>query len=277
MIHRAWKPLLQGWALFMALMPVAASALDCVYPDRAASGSYVAHRACGEPDANGELKLTLAHRRKLVFDRYGLACVMAEGGPFMFRRDGRSRRMFAYDNGCDDFADGLARAYLGERPVYVDTALNVALQPDFAWLGRFESGFAVVCAEPITIDARDAEHPLLHSDHCGMIDRNGRLAMAAHFPLADTAVFRRFANSNNHCPVPPIASEAAAVCHARRHLAAESHPPVPAGMPQQVRREGEYWRVRFAGCDRFACNPEVLLDAGSADFIRIEPGKPRRR
>ena len=259
--------------VLLAVTACPALAADCLYPDRRDSGSLTRHADCGEPAADGQFLLSRKHLKRLDFDRDGLVCVYAGSNTYYFRRDGHSRRILSYDNGCDYFVDGLARAYAENEMVYVDKALNVALRPSFEWLGIFEYGHAVVCNGPFETERRDDEHPISRGGQCGLIDRRGRLVMPAEHPIENWRIFRNYVNSHNECPPPPIKTEAAAICHARRHLPAEIYPPQAAKKVLRVSQEQARWRVTFAWCGRQNCNPEVELDTETADFRSIVPGK----
>lgn len=246
---------------------------ECVYPDRR-EGGLAGHTDCGELTADGRFLLSRKHIRHVDFDSDGLACLHADAKTYYVRRDGRSRHALNYDNGCDYFVAGLARAYDKNEMVYVDKALNVVLRPGFELLGIFEHGHAAVCNGPFTKE-QVGEHSILHGGQCGIIDRQGRLVMPAEHPIDDRQTFRNYVNSHNECPPPPIETEAAAICHARRHLLAEIYPRQAAKKVLRAVREQARWRVSFAWCDQHNCNPEVELDTETADFHSIVPGKKR--
>ena len=263
------------WLCLTVLFAVTACpvlAADCLYPDRREGGSLALHTDCGEPAADGRYILPRKHFKRLAFDSDGLACVQANSNSYYFRRDGRSRRIQSYDSGCDYFVAGLARAYDENEMVYVDKALNVVLRPGFEHLGIFEFGHAVVCNGPFKTERLDDEHTISHGGQCGLIDRQGRLVMPAEHPIDNWQIFRNYVNSHNECPPPPIETEAAAICHARRHLLAEIYPRQAAKKILKVTREQARWRVTFAWCSQQKCNPEVELDTETADFHSIMPG-----
>jgi hypothetical protein len=271
-LKRYLKPCL---AIFLALLTGPVLAADCVYPDRREGGGLAMHTNCGEPAAQDRFQLSRKHFKQLDFDKDGLVCVYAGLNTYYVRRDGRSRRALQFDNGCDYFAAGLARAYDKSEMVYVDKALNVVLRPGFEWLSIFEFGHAVVCNGPFKTERLDTEHPVTHGGHCGLIDRQGRLVMPAEHAIDDQKVFRNYVNSHNECPPPPIETEAAAICHARHHLLADIYPRQAAKKVLQVLREHARWRVSFAWCNHQHCNPEVELDSETADFYSIVPGVKR--
>lgn len=246
---------------------------ECVYPDRR-EGGLTAHTDCGELAADGEFQLFRKHLRHVDFDSRGLACIYADAKTYYVRRDGRSRRAVNYDNGCDYFVAGLARAYDKNGMVYVDKALDVVLRPNFELLGVFEHGHAMVCNGPFTRE-QVGEHSIFHGGQCGVIDRQGRQVMPAELAIDDRQKFRNYVNSHNECPPPPIETKASAICHARRHLLAEIYPRQAAKKVLRAVQEPGRWRVSFAWCDRHHCYPEVELDSETAEFHSIVPGKRR--
>lgn len=263
-----------GVLSLLAALSCSALGVDCAYLSRRENGSLAIYADCGKSTAPDEFQLHRKHFKRLVFDKDGLACVLTGSNAYYFHRNGRSRRVVDYDNGCDGFVAGLARAYAEGQMVYVDKALNVVLRPGFEWLGIFNFGHAVVCNGPFETE-QQGEHSISHGGHCGLIDRQGQLVIPAEHSIDDRQVFRNYVNSHNECPAPPINTETAAICHARRHLLAEIYPRQAAKKVLRVTREPARWRVSFAWCSRHYCNPEVELDTETADFHSIVPGKTR--
>jgi hypothetical protein len=147
-----------------------------------------------------------------------------------------------WDNGCANFHQGLAVAQLEDRQAYVDTSLEVVLDPGFEFLGAFEEGYATVCNGPFEYE-RSGEHTRATGGACGMIDASGQQVMDPVHPREDVA-FRDFRNANNHCPPPPIEDESASLCHARRHAMGQywtSH---------SVERVDDAWEVLYSFLSR---------------------------
>ena len=105
-----------------------------------------------------------------------MAEVFVEGVGWAYvRRDGRNLEVPAFDNGPDDFSEGLVRIRRRGKTGYADASFATVIPPrfDFAW--PFEKGRALVClsCRPAP-DARLGEHAPVAGGTWGYIDRTGR-------------------------------------------------------------------------------------------------------
>jgi hypothetical protein len=232
--------------LLVALSFTGANAQEisgCGYRDKSLEGTYMRSDQCG---LIGEAMTYLAPELldKIYFDADGLSCVwFGQEHRFWIRRDAKSMRVPNWGGDCANFQQGLAVAQLAGRQAYIDTSLQVVLDPGFEFLGAFEEGYARACNGPFTHE-RNGENTRTTGGSCGMIDRSGKLVMDLVHPAEDFVPFRDFRNANNHCPAPPIEDESAALCHARRHAMGQywtSH---------SVERVGDAWEVLYSFLSR---------------------------
>lgn len=200
------------------LMVVTAHAENaCVYPDKREEGSLAAHDDCGRV-VGDNIQLGKIHQDNVVFDEKGLACIIfSMRDAFYLDKKGASHRVLFFDNGCDYFDDGLARGIVDKQVVLIDTTLKGVLKTGFEWVEPFDYGHAVVCNGPF-VEKKVGEHTLMTGGRCGLMNKAGALVVEAKYAVGDTDAFDLYLNSHNHCPPPPVQHEAAALCHAKRHV-----------------------------------------------------------
>lgn len=143
------------FAFAVAIVAAAVSAgnaplADCYYmakrTSRVPEPAFTSHGSCGTYDAK-HLPLfnntTLAGVRR---DRRGLASVLVPGdGWYYIASNGVTAKVLTWDNGPDDFADGLTRFERNGKIGFLNQSLQVRIEPlyDFAW--PFDGGKALVC------------------------------------------------------------------------------------------------------------------------------------
>lgn len=236
---------------------------SCVYPDKREEGSLAAHDDCGRITGD-KIQMGKIHQDNVVFDEKGLACIIFSArDAFYLNKKGASHRVLYFDNGCDYFEEGLARAVIDKRVMLMDTALNVVLDTGFEWVDRFGYGHVVVCNGPF-VEKKVGEHTLLTEGRCGLMNKSGQLVVAAKYAVGDTDAFDLYLNSHNHCPPPPIQNEQAALCHAKRHVAnMEFHS--DDWVEHSLQFNDGYWKITFK--ERGADDAFVLsLKAESAQW-----------
>jgi hypothetical protein len=149
------KTLLLAFAV--AIVPAAAvsagnaTLIDCYYmakrTSRVPAPAFTSHGSCGTYDAKHLPlfdKTTLAGVRR---DRRGLASVLVSGdGWYYIAANGVTAKVLTWDNGPDDFAEGLTRFERNGKIGFLNPSLQVRIKPlyDFAW--PFDGGKALVCS-----------------------------------------------------------------------------------------------------------------------------------
>jgi hypothetical protein len=147
--------------------------LACTYAST--SGELDVEEACaslaGETPVLAPLILA-----KLSYEK-GLAYFTVQGMAYHRRHDGTTRRMYIFDNGADHFVEGLARAIVGGKIVYVDRRLRIRIATSYDWGDRFDQGRADVCIGCRSVPVGDGEHSVMEGGRWGMIDKSGREVM----------------------------------------------------------------------------------------------------
>ncbi|RBL80767.1 hypothetical protein DDE05_49070 [Streptomyces cavourensis] len=174
----------------LAHAPVTASDFDlsCLAAARGTGGMMETTAHCARRDGS-QLSFNPAVLGQLEYDADGLSAVAVGGGWSWVRADGASAQVIPFDNGPDDFVDGLARGRrAGGAMIYIDKRLDVALATPYTWVEPFADGIAAVCARCRFEPDASGEHQVVVGGEWGAIDRAGKLVL----PLrADAASLRR--------------------------------------------------------------------------------------
>jgi hypothetical protein len=118
-----------------------ASLLPCTYAFNDDIGTF-AH--CARLDRAGRMSARPFHRRRLGFDRHGLANIYVDGWYYV-RRDGRTAPVMTMDNAAEGFSDGLARSQRRGKIGYIDQRLGLAIARRYDGAYPFARGVATVC------------------------------------------------------------------------------------------------------------------------------------
>ena len=132
---------------------------------------------CAQKDAQGRIQISRNHLGRFAYDRRGLTNIYVDGWYYL-ARNGRSAAVMAYDNGADEFNDGLARSPVGKKIGYIDRSLRFVIPARFDGAYPFENGLAVVCIGCRTVPS--GEHFMSVDGEWGCIDSKGILVVALH-------------------------------------------------------------------------------------------------
>ena len=144
--------------------------LECTYPSRAKGIATAKH--CAARGKDGELRIDPARLRDLAFDPKTGTAPIHVGGWYLVRRDGTSAPVMAFDNGAEEFAEGLARSPRGSGIGYVDSRLELVIAARYDGAYRFRDGRAAVCFGCVPLS--DGEHGYYGGGSWACIDRTGR-------------------------------------------------------------------------------------------------------
>ncbi|MBL8021009.1 MAG: WG repeat-containing protein [Leptospirales bacterium] len=139
----------------------------------------------GFKNEKGEVRITPRYYFASEFNEYGFTSVAEESGFFFVDQKGTHKfQMFAYDNGPDYFADGLARfVEKGKMGFFNEKAQRVIpAQYDFA--NPFEKGLSVVCNGCKKV--MHGEHWTMEGGRWSVIRKSGKPAVAAEFDAPPT-------------------------------------------------------------------------------------------
>jgi hypothetical protein len=158
-----------------ALMPGETLACTPYPPDR---DSRVPN--CAIRRSDGEIRALPAGLKALAFDKHGVAAMIVDDAFYYVARSGRAARALPFDNGPDEFVEGLARTIRGGKVGYIDRRLREAIPPDWDFAFPFRNGVAVVCTG--CRERKEGEHSLVAGGKWGYIDRAGRTVIPVVHP-----------------------------------------------------------------------------------------------
>ncbi|MCE9600003.1 MAG: WG repeat-containing protein, partial [Spirochaetia bacterium] len=156
--------------LFLAFTGVAAETLTSFELD----GRY------GFKNEKGDVRLTARYFFASEFNRHGFASVAEESGFFFIDQKGKHRfQMFAYDNGPDYFAEGLARFVEKGKVGFFNEKAERVIPATFDFATPFENGFTVACNG--CKRKMDGEHWTMEGGKWMVLRKSGKVALDTQF------------------------------------------------------------------------------------------------
>jgi len=157
--------------------PTSLSIADCQYLSKE-SQDVVDVTACAEVDAKDQITFHSAFLQQLTRSpSHGPHCVQVKRGsswtPYYVLANGQNRPTLSLDNGCDDFAEGLARTPVAGRIGFMNESLTIVVEPKYEWAFPFDQGKARVCNQISWV--QDGESKSMASGSCGSINKTGEL------------------------------------------------------------------------------------------------------
>jgi hypothetical protein len=160
----------------LILLAAAVGLLPCSYR-KAGSPEIAPQGPCAARAADGAIRIDTTHLRLLDYNSGGLAAVFIDSSGWVYvRRGGATLEVLAFDNGPDDFSEGLVRIRRNGKIGYADRSFRTVIAPrfDFGW--PFEKGRALVClgCAPSEHDTGKEDHSPVSGGKWGYIDPKGR-------------------------------------------------------------------------------------------------------
>lgn len=94
---------------------------------------------------NNTFEVSKAHLARMHFSEFNVAAVRIEGEWHYVKPNGAILSVLSYDNGADEFREGLTRSFVNGKIAYYDHTLREVIPPKYDWGWPFEGGRAVVC------------------------------------------------------------------------------------------------------------------------------------
>ena len=166
----------------VALSVVACTArypLPCTYVANEEAAELEPHANCATHQGSG-LTVSEDDVHRMAFDADGLAAVWVEGQWFYVKRSGAMLPVVTYDNGADDFSEGLVRSVRGGKIAYYDAAFAEVIPPKYDWGWPFENGRALVCLGCAKGEPDGDGHVAIVGGEWGYIDTHGREVVPVH-------------------------------------------------------------------------------------------------
>lgn len=144
--------------------------LDCLYA--LADGEWKPHENCARR-SDGKLRIAPAMLERLAFDDNGLGLVVLGRRWHYVKKTGEALEVVRFDNGADDFSEGLVRSPIDGKIAYYDAMFERVIAPIYDWGWPFENGRALVCQGCRPAPDPKGEHVPMVGGRWGYIDRSG--------------------------------------------------------------------------------------------------------
>lgn len=153
--------------------------LPCSYTSQNSEDSdgFTERVGCARYDESGELVVLDEHLDAATGGKIR-ATVLVAGRWYYLLPDGKSLEVIFYDNGPDDFSEGLARGRRNGKIGYWNERLEPVIAPRYDWGWPFEGGLALVCSGCRKERLPGEEHTSLMGGSWGVIDIEGNEAIA---------------------------------------------------------------------------------------------------
>lgn len=112
-----------------------------------------------------------AYLQTLDFKDQELIVVPIDADFYYIRKDGKKMLTLTYDNGADEFSDGLARTRINGKIGFFNRNLEIILPPVYDFAFPFHNGFAEICMG--CQEKKDGEHSILDGGEWKKINREG--------------------------------------------------------------------------------------------------------
>jgi hypothetical protein len=146
-------------------------------------------RGCARVGEDGQLTLTpRAIAAVRTRSASGPVAALIEGKMHYVNAAGRAAQVLLFDNGADDFEEGLARTVRGGKIGYLDRSLVERVPPRWDFGFPFQGGVAIVCQG--CREQQDGEHTSVVGGLWGYIDHQGNVVVPVTF-------------SRDQLPAPP--------------------------------------------------------------------------
>lgn len=128
---------------------------------------------CAEVGTDSNLKINPEIRKKMTFNQSGLAAVFVKGNCYWSTRNGKTMRTHCFDNGSDEFSEGLTRYVSSQGKFgFMNAKLNVVIPAQFDFVFPFENGKARYCNG--CTPEKTGEHTSMTGGTWGHIGKTGK-------------------------------------------------------------------------------------------------------
>jgi len=134
---------------------------------------------CACVHADGRLVIDAFHLENMALNRDGLGTIYVTGSGVAYAtRGGKTAWAHPFDNGADDFVEGLARTVRDSKIGFMNKNLDVVIEPTWDFAFPFERGLEVVCEGcKIVPVCKDCDHSEVVDGKWGYIDSRGAVVI----------------------------------------------------------------------------------------------------
>jgi hypothetical protein len=161
-------------AFACAAVPATDEWVECAFFPVQEDRDLIPH--CARRDASGGLVFAPATFEVLAARGEDPAPLTIAGTLYYLNAAGVAVPVLPFDNGADDFVEGLARTLQDGKVGFIDRELNVVVPPRWDFAFPFENGTAVVC-DGCTLRPAGDGHREVVGGRWGVIDARGDIVV----------------------------------------------------------------------------------------------------
>lgn len=137
------------------------------------SGDWQPYENCARY-LNDKLEINPIHFRKIDFTPEGIAPFWTSGQMFYLKPNGDYLPVITYDNGPDEFQEGLVRRQIGGKIAYYNKNFEQVIAAKYDWGWPFSGGRALVCRGCKIQPPQSEGHMAVQGGLWGYIDHKGK-------------------------------------------------------------------------------------------------------
>ncbi|TGL60581.1 WG repeat-containing protein [Leptospira sarikeiensis] len=134
----------------------------------------------GYKDQNGKVLISPQYSMAYDFNENGVGFSFSKSGWVCI--DPKNQillNVFQFDNGPDDFSEGLARFVENSKFGFFDPSCNKIIAANFDFAYPIQDGFSKVCNGCESVS--DGEHSMIQGGKYGLIDKKGTIVVAVEY------------------------------------------------------------------------------------------------
>lgn len=134
----------------------------------------------GYKDQNGKIQISPQYSISYDFTENGVGFVYGKDGWICIDPQNKVLvNAFAFDNGPDEFSEGLARFVEHSKFGFFDPSCNKIIAANFDFAFQFQEGFSKVCNDCKSVS--DGEHSRIEGGKYGLIDKTGKVVIPIEY------------------------------------------------------------------------------------------------
>ncbi len=119
------------------------------------------------------LKINPEHIKRINYNATGMATFWVDKQMFYLKTNGKYLPVVNYDNGADDFSEGLVRSLVDGKISYYNREFIQVIPAKYDWGWPFNHGRALVCSACSIETEEDGEHKAVIGGLWGYINKKG--------------------------------------------------------------------------------------------------------
>ncbi|WP_246050530.1 WG repeat-containing protein [Leptospira langatensis] len=134
----------------------------------------------GYKDKHGKTKIAAQYVQAYDFNENGVGFAFGkEGWVCIDPQNNVLLHPFPFDNGPDDFIEGLARFVEGKKFGFFDPSCKKVIPASYDFAYPVQQGFAIVCNGCSLV--KEEEHSRIQGGKYGLIDRTGKVVLPVEY------------------------------------------------------------------------------------------------